>query len=529
MWLLLPALSLAAPPVDLVVVGDVLTADGRVPGAVIVDDAAIQAVKKKAPRKATLVLTADLITPGLVDAHAHPASLGRSLVRLDLVGTTSLDDVLARVEVSAGEGSGWLVGRGWDQNDWPDTAWPTAAQLDAVTGDRPTVLYRVDGHALWANTAALAASGVQADWPDPDGGQAIRDGAGAPSGVLVDAAMGWIERPATPIAEQRRQLLLALDAIAATGLTGVHDQGASDTTLQLYEDLATAGELPIKITAYAWIDTDAAERARAEGGWGTGHFRVMGVKTAADGALGSRGAELSRDYADQPGHRGLPGTATDVLAAWATDLLGHGLQLTVHAIGDAAIDRTLDAFETAREAVPAAAALPLRVEHAQITDPDDIARFVQLNAAASMQPTHATSDMPWAVDRVGEDRESWGYTWRDFLDAGVILAFGSDFPVEATAPAHGLWSATTRMHEDGTPEGGWFPEQRLTLHEAVRAFSVGAQRARGDQGPAGLEPGAAADLTLWRVEERHGHTWLEPTATIVDGVVVWSADSGGSM
>ncbi len=326
----------------------------------------------------------------------------------------------------------------------------------------------------------------------------------------------------------RCRLVLALDAIAATGLTGVHDQGASDTTLELYEELAVAGDLPIKITAYAWIDTSAAWRARTEGGWGTGHLQVCGVKAAADGALGSRGAELSRDYADQPGHRGLPGTESDVLAAWATDLLGQGLQLTVHAIGDAAIARTLDAFEVAREAWPERGAVPLRVEHAQITNPADVERFAALSVVASMQPTHATSDMPWVIDRVGADREAWGYTWRTFLDAGVTLAFGSDFPVEAVAPNLGLWSATTRMHLDGTPGGGWFPEQRLTLSEAVEAFSVGAHRARGETGPVGLVAGAPADLTLWRVEERHGHVWLTPTATLVDGVVVWQESASPS-
>ncbi len=192
MWTLLLPLALAAKPVDLVVVGDVLTPHGPVAGAVVVHDATIQSVEKKAPRKATQVLHAELITAGLVDAHAHPASLGRALVTLDLGGTTSLDDVLARVRTAAAEGTGWLIGRGWDQDDWPDTAWPTAAALDAVTGDRPTVLYRVDGHALWANTAAFTAGGVQAAWPDPPGGQAIRGDDGTPTGVLIDEAMGWI-------------------------------------------------------------------------------------------------------------------------------------------------------------------------------------------------------------------------------------------------------------------------------------------------------------------------------------------------
>ncbi len=523
MWSLLLSAALAEPP-DLVVVADVLVDGEPAPRALVVRDGRIERISSRAPRRAGAVLTADLVTAGMVDAHCHPASLGRSLVSLDVTGTGSKAAILERVAGAVEEGTGWLVGRGWDQNDWPEPHWPTATDLDTVTGDRPTVLYRVDGHALWANTAALAASGIEPDRVDPVGGQAIRDVDGAPAGVLIDAAMSWIQKPKVPREEQRRRLVLALDAIAATGLTAVHDQGAGDTTLSLYQELDAAGELPVKVVAYAWIETEAAARIRAEGPWAGSRLRVAGVKAGADGALGSRGAELTDDYSDQPGHRGLPGTSTEELAAWATDLTRHGAQLTVHAIGDAAVHRTLDAFEAAREAAPEGHAVPLRVEHAQVVRPEDVHRFTALNAVASMQPTHATSDMPWAPERLGEERTPWSYTWRTLLDAGATLAFGSDFPVEAVAPAHGLWSATTRMHEDGTPEGGWFPDQRLSLSEAVDAFSTVTWQALGDTEPVGLVPGAPADLTLWRVQQRHGHTWLVPVATVVDGEVVWSAE-----
>jgi len=460
-----------------------------------------------------------LVTPGLIDAHAHPAGLGRKLAELDLSGTTSLADVQTRVAQAATEGEGWLSGRGWDQNDWEDhEGWPGAELLDRTS--RPVALRRVDGHALWLNTAGLEAAGITAETPDPPGGRILRHDSGAPTGVLIDTAVGLVELPRPSDAENRRRLVEALDHIAATGLVGVHDMGVSDATLAHYTELAEAGELPIRIFAYLDPGAEAVARLKSEGPWQVGLLRVVGVKMYADGALGSRGALLSADYHDEPGHRGLQINARDDLAAMATELLQADAQLAVHAIGDQGVKNVLDAFEQARAAAPTAD-VPLRVEHFQVARPEDLARMTALNAVASMQPTHATSDGPWAEERLGPERIDWSYAWRDVLDAGVVLAFGSDFPVEEVSPQYGLWSATTRAELGGG--AGWRMDQALSLDEAVTAFSQSTYAALGEEGGV-FEVGAVADFSVWRVEDRHDKVWLEPLATVVAGETVWSSD-----
>ena len=463
------------------------------------------------------------VTPGLVDAHAHPAGLGRKLAELDLSGTASLGEVKTLVARAATEGEGWLSGRGWDQNDWEDhDGWPTAADLDHT--DRPVALRRVDGHALWVNSAGLAAAGITAETPDPDGGRVLRDDEGAPTGVLIDTAVGLVDLPRPGVEEQRRRLVQALDHIAAAGLVGVHDMGVSDQTLALYEELAAQGQLPIRIWAYLDPGAEAVERLKAEGPWAVGRLEVVGVKMYADGALGSRGALLSADYSDEPGTRGLGIQSTAALTTMGSELLAARAQLAVHAIGDQGVTNVLDAFEQARAAQPGAADVPLRVEHLQVVRPQDLARMKDLNAVASMQPTHATSDGPWAEDRLGPDRIGWSYAWRDVLDSGVVLAFGSDFPVEEVSPRYGLWSATTRADLGGGE--GWRMDQALSLDEAVRAFSVGSYEALGRDGGA-LEVGAVADFCVWQVDERFGRTWLEPIEVVVEGQTVWQGDPPG--
>ncbi len=465
------------------------------------------------------LLEADWVSPGLIDAHGHPSGLGSSLAQLDLRGTTSLAEVQQRVDEAAQTGEGWLTGRGWDQNDWSDhQGWPLAAHLDHV--DRPVALRRVDGHATWLNSAGLREAGISASTPDVEGGMILRDHDSLrPLGILVDTAVGLLELPRPSPAEHERRLRLALQEIAATGLVGVHDMGVSDATLDIYTRLDAAGELPVRIWAYLDPEAEAVQRLESEGPWGGHKLQVVGVKMYADGALGSRGALLREDYADQEGHRGVVIHDRDELAGHASALLAADAQLAVHAIGDAGIQSVLDAFELAREAQPEATR-PLRVEHLQVVHPQDLARMPGLNAVASMQPTHCTSDMPWAGDRLGPQRLPWSYAWRDVLEAGVTLAFGSDFPVELVSPSYGLWSATTRAHLDGTPEGGWRPEHALSLEEAVEAFSAGTYAALGEQGGR-LEVGATADLSLWSSEARPGGTWHEALATVVEGQVVW--------
>jgi len=513
--LLLPLLLACAPHHLDAPLSIAIEADHRVE----VRGAQISAVDPAKPAVAATVLRADRVTAGFVDAHTHPEALGRSLAELDLSDAATYADVLARVR-AASAGEAWLQGRGWDQNDWDDApagGWPLAADLDRVTGARPALLRRVDGHAVWANSAALAAAGVTATTPDPAGGKLVRDAAGVPTGVLIDAAMDLVRAPAPSHKQRRAWLIAGLDRAAEVGLTGVHVMWVDDEGLALYDELARADALPLRVWLYLAPDGQGAERLLTSGPWLVGWMQVVGLKAFADGALGSRGALLTDDYSDAHGERGLAVEAPERLADLATRALGAHAQLAVHAIGDAGVSATLDAFAAARSAHPDVD-VPLRVEHAQVIRPDDLQRFNELHVIASMQPTHATSDMGWAEARLGPERVRWAYAWATVLDQGIPLAFGSDFPVEAPDPGLGMWSATTRMNLAGEPPGGWYPAERLTTEHAARAFTEGPANAVNAGDHLGqLAPGYDADLTLWRVEATPwGERW-HAVGTVVGG------------
>lgn len=517
----------AAPPdpPDMVVLGHSPRLDREV--GVVVRGSVIDSVTTPEEALAlagetTAVVRGDEVTAGFVDAHGHPSGLAKRRLQLDLTGAPTLAETLERVRRwAATHDQGWILGRGWDQNDWsdaPEGGWPTAAALDDVT-DRPTVLRRVDGHAAWLNSTALAAAGIDATTPDPEGGRILRDARGVPTGVLIDAAMGLYEVEAPPADVQQRALEEALDELAAAGLTGVHDMGVSDALLARYAALDTRGALPIRIWAYLDPDADATQRLLSEGPWGTDRLRVVGIKAYADGALGSRGALLTEAYTDEHGHHGLRITPDARIEELARRCLAVDAQLAVHAIGDAAVHETLDAF--ARAGAPDGGP-PLRVEHAQVVRPEDRARFAELGVVASMQPTHATSDMPWAPDRLGPDRVGWAYSWQSLRQTGAILAFGSDFPVEDHRPVFGLWAATTRTAPDGTPEGGWQPAQALDLADAIAGFTEGSAAAAGAQGLGSLQPGMTADLTVWDVDTDTGPLHRTPTYTILGGDIEYA-------
>lgn len=508
--------------VDLVVVG--LTPEG--PGAVLIDEGRIVAVVSTSDARvggAARRLEAERITAGFVDAHAHPMGLGNTLATLDVTGITSYRDTLARV--AAWKGEGVITGRGWDQNDWSDApggGWPLAADLERALPGRQVALSRVDGHALWVSPGVLAAAGIVAETSDPPGGRIVRDAQGRPTGVLVDTAMDLVTLPAPSPEEAEQRLVSALDLVAASGLTGVHDMGVSDETLAVYTELDQRGDLDVRIWAYLTPESQAAERLLRDGPWRGDRLAVVGIKAYADGALGSRGALLSSPYADEPGHAGLPVTPADQLRSLAVRCLQADAQLAVHAIGDRAVTEVLDGFQAAREAVPDSDAL-LRVEHAQVVRPEDRDRFAKLSVVASMQPTHATSDMPWAEDRLGPDRIGWAYTWRSLAESGALLAFGSDFPVEGVSPSLGVWAATTRTDARGMPGGGWMPDERLTEAEAIGAFTWGAARAVGETELGAIKPGMLADLTLWHAD-RVPAGRLTPVGTVVAGEVVWQSE-----
>lgn len=504
-------------------------------GAIVVRDGKIAWVGPEASLPAienATVLDASGMTvlPGLVDAHAHVAGLGAALDTVDLVGTRSLDQVVAHIRASAADApqGEWILGRGWDQNDWPVKEFPTSASLDAAVGDRPVWVRRIDGHAALASTAAMRAARITAATPDPPGGKIVRDASGKPTGVFVDAAMDLVEPliPPPSRTERRSRILEATNAIAAKGLTGVHDAGVDQDTIQLMREMVDSGELRIRIYAMLGDDEELLRYWLGRGplvDYGN-LLTVRSVKLYADGALGSRGAALLAPYSDDPDNRGLTISNEDHVRERAARALAAGFQVGTHAIGDYGVRMVLDAYQ-------GAGVRPehrFRIEHLQVVAPEDFSRVASMNVIASMQPTHATSDMPWAEDRLGSDRVRGAYAWRTVLDAGGRLALGSDFPVEEVDPLLGLYAAVTRQDLDGNPAGGWFADQRLTIREAIRGFTLDAAYAAFEEDRRGtIEEGKFADFTIVQPDP----TEVAPSAiprtsvryTIVNGKVAYQS------
>jgi predicted amidohydrolase YtcJ len=439
------------------------------------------------------------ILPGLTDAHGHLYGLGVSLDTVNLVGTTSYEEVIARVKQRADTAAPgeWVTGRGWDQNDWTVKEFPSAAMLDDAVGDRPVALERVDGHATLANSAAMRAAGVTAATQDPEGGRIVRDTAGNPTGIFIDAASTLIDNamPAASPAQRKARVLAAARAIAATGLTEMHDAGIDGATITAVQELIDEKQFPIRV--YAMLgDNDALLREWFANGplidYG-GHLTVRAVKLYADGALGSRGAALLAPYSDDPGNSGLMVSRPEHLQDVARRGRAAGFQVNTHAIGDRGVRESINAYANAG----VTAKDRFRIEHLQVISLDDVPRLARHGIIASMQPTHATSDMYWAEARVGPERIRGAYAWRTVLNAGGRLALGSDFPVEDVNPFFGIYAAVTRQDQKQWPEGGWRPSEKLTLAEAIRGFTLDAAFAAFEEKSRGtIEPGKLADLTI---------------------------------
>jgi len=480
----------------------VLVRDGHV--AFVGDPAKARA---QAPEAEILDLRGGFLFPGWADAHGHLLGLGKSLETANLREARNVADAARRMGAIAEHlpPGAWAEGRGWDQNRWPSQRFPDARDLDVAVFDRPAAARRVDGHALWLNSAALKAAGIDAATPDPAGGRIVRRADATPSGVLVDNAMELAERamPAPQPADFRRQILAAARACARVGLTQVQDASAYEPW-QIAElaGLAEREELPIRV--YATVASDPKNlpeflsRGTSVGG-GSRFLTVRAIKTWADGALGSRGAALLSDYSDDPGNRGLLVTSAERLNELALVARQKGWQLWIHAIGDRGNRLALDAFAAAEKAAPAAGPggdRP-RIEHAQVVAPDDIPRFALEHVIASVQPTHATSDMPWAEARVGPQRIRGAYAWQSLRKSGARLAGGSDFPVESENPLLGFYAAVTRQDLAGKPPGGWRPQERLTRPEALALFTSDAAYAAFEEHERGrIEPGMQADFTV---------------------------------
>lgn len=468
-------------------------------------------VRRQAPNAKAIDLSGRFVFPGLADAHGHLEGLGRALEVADLRGAADAAEAASRMAAKAAAlpSGAWAEGRGWDQNPWPGSAFPDAKDLDRVLPDRPAIAGRVDGHAIWVNSAALRAAGVTAATPDPDGGRILRRPDGSPSGVFVDNAKALVERvrSASAQADRERRLLAAMRACARAGLTEVQDaSGYGPEGIAILERLASRAELPIRV--YATVSPEPkllaeALRRGARIGGGSDFLTVRAIKGYADGALGSRGAALLADYSDEPGNRGLMVTPPERLEALAIEVRRNGWQLWIHAIGDRGNRMALDAFRKAVLAVPdapAGSARP-RIEHAQVVAIEDIPRFGFEGVIASIQPTHATSDMPWAVKRVGPARIAGAYAWKSLLRSGAKMSGGSDFPVESEDPRLGFYAAVTRQDLSGRPPGGWRPSERLTRAEALALFTTGAAWASFEEGRRGrIAPGFEADLTVFAAD-----------------------------
>ncbi len=443
------------------------------------------------------------VIPGMVDAHGHVAGLGDALHIVDLTGTTSYDEVVARVAERAKRTpkGQWVLGRGWDQNDWGDTRFPTHDKMTAAVPDHPVYVVRVDGHAGLANLKALQAAGVTAATQDPSGGHIERSADGAPAGVFVDNAQGLVRRaiPRQTRDEVKTSILDAVKEAQRWGLTGVHDAGAGATELDVYEELAKAGQLKFRLNAMISDDAKTIDawfkRGPLVAGY-NGTLWVRSIKLYADGALGSRGAALLDPYTDDPKNIGLLVSAPAHIQEVAGRALKAGFQVNTHAIGDRGNRLVLDAYEAALKATPTADHR-FRVEHAQILNYDDIPRFASLGVIPSMQASHQTSDMYWAATRLGSGRLLGAYAWRSLLNTGVVVPNGSDFPVEQVNPLISFHSAVSRQDARDWPPGGWYPAERMTRDEALLAMTLWPAYAAFQEKVLGsLTPGKFADFVV---------------------------------
>jgi hypothetical protein len=468
------------------------------------------------------------ILPGLIDSHGHMQALGESLENLELRGLKSEREIAAKVRAEAAKRKPgqWIRGEAWDQNLWPSKSFPTAAVLSQAAPNNPVALGRVDGHALWVNRRAMEIAHLDRATRDPAGGRILRDASGNPTGVLLDRAMALVEAkipPPSPV-DTERYLLRAANECARLGLTTVHDAGVPQQVIDAYRTLIRKHQLPIRIYAMIQNSPDLIDAWLARGPEIGDQLTVRSIKLIADGALGSRGAALLSPYSDDPTNRGLLILDRPFIRSIAERAIPRGFQVNTHAIGDRANHEALLAYA---DALRGPNDKRFRIEHAQVVAPADFALFHKYSIIASMQPTHATSDMPWAQARLGPERIRGAYAWQTFLHLGVHVPGGSDFPVESPDPIRGLYAAITRENETGFPPGGWFPDQRMTREEALRSFTIeGAYAAFEERKKGSLVPGKLADLIMlsgdpMTVPEQQIPK-LRVTMTVVGGRIVYS-------
>jgi len=432
------------------------------------------------------------LLPGIVDAHGHILALGESALQLDLIGVRSLDELKERLRSYAATNSNprWISGFGWNQELWSEKRFPTAADLDAVVGDRPVVLERVDGHAVVANSAAMKAAGVTPATIAPAGGR-------IENGLFVDNALALIERavPDPTDAQRDRQFAKAQEALLRFGVTSVGSMSTSLADWRAFRRAGDSGRLKVRLMSYMTANEAVASKQRPTPWLYGDRLRLIGVKLFADGALGSRGAWLKQPYADKPDTRGLPRHSDADLLEQADRGAAAGFQVATHAIGDAANAQVIGVYEQLSKKY--GRDRRWRIEHFQIVDPVDIPRLAPAGIIASMQPTHQTSDRLMAEERLGPNRLTGAYAWQSVLKSGARLAFGTDFPVESPNPFPGLAAAISRQDMKGQPPGGWMPSERLTFEQALSAYTRAAAYAGFAEDRIGaLEHGKWADFII---------------------------------
>jgi len=511
LWAALPApvMSLLAPaqPADLVLRGArIYTVDPARPlaRALAVKNGRILAVGDDENISAfigqnTRLIEAQgaVVIPGLIDSHVHMQALGEMLESFDFRYARTPGEIIEALKREAarrppGE---WIVGRNWDQTNWGGR-FPGAEELSRAIPEHPVYLTRVDGHAAWVNRKALEMAGISPATPDPPGGKILRNAAGEPTGILIDRAQSLVAAKIPPPSAEvlRRWLKRAAQECVRLGLTTVHDAGVSREALAAYRDLIRRSELPVRV--YAMIGGPGPLwREYLERGPEIGErLTVRSIKLMADGAMGSRGAAFFEPYTDDPGNRGLLMLTREEIERVARQAIERGFQVNTHAIGDRANHVVLEAY---------AAVLGgnnerrFRIEHAQVIAPQDFEKFARYSIIASMQATHATSDMRWAEARIGPERLKGAYAWRRFLSLGVPVANGSDFPVEDPNPLWGFYAAITRQDREGNPPGGWLPEQKMTRQEALESWTIrGAYAAFEEELKGSLSPGKLADFVM---------------------------------
>jgi predicted amidohydrolase YtcJ len=462
----------------------------------------------RGPSSRVIDLHGATLLPGLVDSHVHILELGRMLERVNLVGVASEAEAVERVAARAavtprGE---WILGYGWDDGAWSNR-YPTLALLSERVPDHPVYLRGLHGYAVWGNRLAFERAGITPATSAPAGGEIKKDASGAPSGVLLNAAVQLLESAIPPptAAQVEALVLKGLEAMAQAGYVAVHEAGADRELMAAFEHLAATRRLPVRVYAMLsgrdhpllerWLphgpDTPAEERM----------LTTLGVKVFFDGALGSRGARLLAPYADRPGERGVatPEAAFDPRLTAA--MMKAGFQVDIHAIGDAANREALDFLEGVMKGAASARSRRHRIEHAQVLDALDVPRFARSGILASMQPSHAVEDMAWAEDRLGADRVKLAYAWRTLRRSGAHLVFSSDLPGTDYNVFYGLHSAVTRQDRAGEPGGGWHPEQRMTPEEALRGYTTWAAYAAFTEDQTGvLAAGRWADLTAMDID-----------------------------